>query len=173
MLTTSCNLPWTQSEWGNTWEWLITYDGSWFSMSIPDTWNIWSWKNLPTPKKWTLLLSAISPEIRYWFSSNIIILEDSLNTPVTSKKYSEMNHIQTTKNYLEYTKLWDEPILFQDADESQAYIFEARYNTTTNRIKFIQTAKICGTKIYLLHAAIALDKDAENYIKLFKTFVCQ
>lgn len=59
-----------------------------------------------------------------------------------------------------------------DDDESRVTVFEAKYNNTTARMKFIQTAKVCGTHVYLLHAATTIDKDAGNYIKLFKTFVC-
>lgn len=91
---------------------------------------------------------------------------------MTSKKYSELNQIQTTRNYLEYTKITDDAILFVGDDESRVTVFEARYNTTTARMKFIQTAKVCGTKVYLIHAAIALDKNPDNYIDLFKTFTC-
>ena len=115
---------------------------------------------------------AVSPEINYGFSNNIVILEDTLDSMMTSRKYSELNQIQTTQNYLEYKKIKDEAILFGDDDESHITIFEARYNTNTAKLKFIQTAKVCGTKVYLLHAAIALDKDASNYINLFKTFKC-
>ena len=91
---------------------------------------------------------------------------------MTSKRYSELNQIQTTRNYLEYTKISDDAILFVGDDESRVTVFEARYNTTTARMKFIQTAKVCGTKVYLIHAAIALDKNPDNYISLFKTFTC-
>lgn len=115
---------------------------------------------------------AVSPEINYGFSNNIVILEDTLDSIMTSRKYSELNQIQTTQNYLEYKKIKDEAILFVDDDESHITIFEARYNSNTTKLKFIQTAKVCGTKVYLLHAAIALDKDANNYINLFKTFKC-
>jgi hypothetical protein len=118
-------------------------------------------------------MATVSPEVRYGFSNNIVIMRDSLNTPVTSKKYSEINQIQTTRNYLEYTKISDAAILFDDDDESRIYTFQARYNTTTPRMQFIQTAKVCGTTVYLMHAAIALDKDAANYVKLFKSFQCK
>jgi hypothetical protein len=91
---------------------------------------------------------------------------------MTSKKYSEMNQIQTSKNYLEYGKISDGAILFQDDDDSRVTVFEAKYNSTTPKIKFIQTAKVCGTTVYLIHAGITLDKSSENYIKLFKTFSC-
>lgn len=141
-------------------------------MSIPASWKTTIDTHLPTPRNGTVVLTAVSPEVRYGFSNNIIILEDLLDTPMTSRKYSEINQIQTTRNYLEYTKLSDEAILFGDDDESRIHAFEARYNTTTSRMKFIQTAKVCGTKVYLIHAAIALDKDTKNYTDLFKTFRC-
>ena len=100
-------------------------------------------------------------------------MADSINTPVTSKKYSELNHIQTTKNYLEYTKIQELPIAFGDSDTSLLYVFEARYNKTTPRMKFIQTAKVCGTQVYLLHISVSLDKAPEKYIELLKTFACK
>jgi hypothetical protein len=130
-------------------------------------------KSLPTPRKWMLVLTARSPEVRYGFSNNIIVMRDTLDTPMTSRTYSEMNQIQTMRNYLEYTKISDESILFSDDDEWRVYIFEARYNTTTSRQKFIQTAKVCGTDVYMIHAAIALDKNTDNYISLFKSFACE
>ena len=99
-------------------------------------------------------------------------MRDSLDAPLTSKKYSELNQIQTAKNYLEYTKVSDSAILFGDDDESRITIFEAKYNTTTPRMKFIQTAKVCGTTVYLIHATVSLDKNTDNYTNLFKTFRC-
>lgn len=44
-------------------------------------------------------------------------MRDTLEVPMTSKKYIEMNQIQTTRNYLEYTKISDESVLFSDDDE--------------------------------------------------------
>ena len=142
-------------------------------MNIPDTWASAMAASLPTPRHGEVVMTAVSPEVRYGFSNNIVIMQDVLDTPMTSRKYSELNQIQTTRNYLEYTKLSDEVILFEDEDESRIYVFEARYNTTTQRMKFIQTAKVCGTRVYLMHAAIALDKDAANYTSLFKSFQCK
>ncbi len=167
-----CSLPGTQSETA-VGEGLTPYTGSGYSMSVPSTWNTTPSVSLPMPRHGQVVLTAISPEIRYGFSNNIIIMQDALDTPMTSRKYSELNQIQTTRNYLEYTKLSDEVILFEDEDESRVYVFEARYNTTTQRMKFIQTAKVCGTRVYLMHAAIALDKDAANYTSLFKSFQCK
>lgn len=169
---TGCTLPGTQTEQSSA-EGLVSYIGSGFSIDIPEGWVTTPSQTIPTPKNGTVVLTAISPEVRYGFSNNIIVMKDSLDTPVTSKKYSELNQLQTTRNYLEYTKILDDALLFGDDDESRVSVFEAKYNTTTSRMKFIQTAKVCGTSVYLVHAAIALDKNSDNYIDLFRTFECQ
>ena len=81
-------------------------------MNIPDTWASAMAASLPTPRHGEVVMTAVSPEVRYGFSNNIVIMQDVLDTPITSRKYSELNQIQTTRNYLEYTKLSDEVILF-------------------------------------------------------------
>ena len=168
----ACTLPGTQTETA-VGAGLSLYSGSGFTMHVPDTWTSDVTRALPTPRHGSVVMTAVSPEVRYGFSNNIVVMQDVLDTPMTSRKYSELNQIQTTRNYLEYTKLSDDVILFGDEDESRVYVFEARYNTTTGRMKFIQTAKVCGTRVYLMHAAIALDKDAANYTSLFKSFQCK
>ncbi len=100
-------------------------------------------------------------------------MKDTLNGIITSKKYAELSSIQTSKNYLEYTKLQDDLIIFSDSDESRVTVFEAKYNTSTPKLKFIQTAKVCGTQVYLIHFSIALDKSPDAYIALAKTFSCK
>jgi len=103
----------------------------------------------------------------------MLVMEDTLDTPVTSLAYSEKNNLQTTKNYLEYTKLQDDVISFNDSDTSRIYVFEARYNTTSQRMQFIQTAKVCGTRVFVLHITLGLDKDPTKYKELFSTFHCE
>lgn len=128
---------------------------------------------MPSPYHGLLMVAYVSPEVKYGFSNNILIMKDALSAPMTSKKYSELNYVQATKNYLEHTKLQDGTITFSDSDESRVYVFEARYNTTTSRMKFIQTAKVCGMDVYLLHVTVSLDKDADDYINLLQTFQCK
>lgn len=166
-----CSLPGTQDE--PTDSTTVLYEGTGFTTMVPSTWEKASGMSLPIPTRGTVILAYISKDVRYGFSNNYIVMSDSLDTPVTSKKYSELNHIQTTKNYLEYTKLQELPFTFTDADESIMYVFEARYNKTTPRMKFIQTAKVCGTRVYLLHASVSLDKVVDKYIELLKTFECK
>lgn len=166
----SCSLPGTQVEIkvdGSS-----QYVGTGFSISYPTTWNEVKNTDLPHPYRGMIVFARVSPEIKYGFSQNMLVMQDSLDIPVTSLSYSEKNNIQTTKNYLEYTKLQDDVISFNDSDTSRVYIFEARYNTTSQRMKFLQTAKVCGTKVFVLHITLGLDKDPAKYKELFSTFHC-
>jgi hypothetical protein len=166
----SCTLPGTQTEINAN---VTNVEMPHFSMNIPKNWKKNTELDMPNTKYWNIELSYISPDVKYGFSNNLVILSDDLKTPMTSKKYAELNQVQSTKKYLEYTKLKNDTILFSDEDDSQVYIFEARYNTTTPRMKFIQTAKVCGTKVYLLHIALSLDKDPGTYTDLLKSFACK
>lgn len=168
---TSCSiLPGTQTEVLDN---ATIHNGNNFSIQIPSTWTTNTGLILPIPKTGSLELALISPEVRYGFSNNLIIMKDSLNGIISSKKYAELNMIQTTKNYLEYTKIQNDLILFSDSDESRVTVFEAKYNPSTPRLKFIQTAKVCGTNVYLIHFSLALDKSPDAYIALAKTFTCK
>lgn len=100
-------------------------------------------------------------------------MSDSLNGIITSTRYAELNSVQSSQKYLEYTKLLDDPIIFTDTDQSRVTVFEAKYNPSTPRLKFIQTAKVCGTSVFLIHFSLALDKVADPYIALAKTFTCK
>lgn len=166
----SCTLPGTQSE---TTQNTALYEGKLFSMSVPKSWSGAAPKTLPTPKKWTIELAYVSPDTKYGFSNNLVIMSNALDTIVTSKKYSELNQLQTSKNYLEYTKTTDQDITFTDKETSRVYIFEARYNESSPRMKFVQTARVCGTTVYLLHFSLSLDKDPTLYLPLLQTFVCK
>lgn len=151
----------------------VVHTGSWFSMQVPALWNVNTGVLLGSPKSGSLELALMSPDVRYGFSNDLIIMKDTLNGIITSAKYAELNAIQTKWNYLEYTKIQSDPIIFSDTDESRVSVFEAKYNLATPKLKFIQTAKVCGTSVYLIHFAIALDKSPDAYIALAKTFTCE
>jgi hypothetical protein len=171
LLLSSCSiLPGTQEEVQDN---ATIYTGSGFSMQVPTLWKSNTGVLLPNPKSGSLELALISPDVRYGFSNNLVIMKDNLNGIISSKKYAELNSVQTTRNYLEYTKIQDELILFSDSDESRISVFEAKYNPATPRLKFIQTAKVCGTSVYLIHFSLALDKSPDAYIALAKTFSCK
>ncbi len=128
---------------------------------------------LPVPAHGSVVFAAKSSEKKYNFSNNFLIIKDHLDAVMTSAAYSEMNNLQTTRKYLEYSPVKSAEILFKDGDVSKAYVFEAKYNSNTPRMRFVQTAKICGLDVYLLHFTVALDRDPDNYIALTKTFECK
>lgn len=92
---------------------------------------------------------------------------------MSSEAYSIANNKQTMRKYAEYTPVNNEAIIFGDDDHSRVYVFDAQYNTQTPRMRFLQTAKVCGTTVYLLHIAIGIDRDPANYIQLIRTFTCK
>ena len=171
-LLTSCSLPGTQTETtseGNT----ALIDAKTFSVRVPKTWTPAASSSLPTPKKGIIEIAYVSPEMKYGFSNNFIVMSSTLDAPMTSKKYSQLNQLQTTRNYLEYSKLTDEDMTFTDSEVTRVYTFEARYNETSPRMRFVQTARVCSGTVYLMHLALSLDKDPTIYIPLLQTFVCK
>ena len=142
-------------------------------MEVPPLWTAKTGAILPNPRTGTVLLALVSPDTSYGFSNNLIVMQDSLNGIITSKQYAELNSVQSSKKYLEYTKLQDDPIIFPDTDQSRITVFEAKYNPATTRLKFVQTAKVCGTQVYLIHFSLALAKSPDAYIALAKTFTCK
>lgn len=171
-LLTSCSLPGTQTEStsdGNT----TLVEAKLFSLRVPKTWTAALVNTLPTPKKGMIEIAYVSPDVKYGFSNNLIVMSNVLDTPMTSKKYSELNQIQTTRNYLEYTKLTDAEMRFSDSEIGRVYTFEARYNEAAPRMKFLQTARVCGGTVYLIHFALTLDKDPTIYVPLLQTFICK
>ena len=171
LLLSSCSLlPGTQTEVASN---ARVYTGSGFAMQVPALWVVQTGTVLPVPRAGTLSLALISPDTRYGFSNNLVIMRDSLAGIITSSKYAELNSVQSSQKYLEYTKLLDDPIIFTDTDTSRVTVFEAKYNPSTPRLKFIQTTKVCGTNVFLIHFSLALDKASDPYIILAKTFTCE
>lgn len=157
--------------------WLNPYENTEFTMSLPSNWDILTntWNVLPKPKNWEISLASSSSELKYWFSSNILVLSQKLNKQVSSLDFSILNNVWSTKEYLEYLKLESKSFDFSDWDKSNLYIFEAKYNITTPKLKFLQVWKVCGiTKAYLLTIALSTDiKDTSKYEEILKTFKCK
>lgn len=147
--------------------------GSGFVMQLPEKWSTSGSVDGVTSGNGELVLASVSPEKKYNFSDNIVVLVDSLNFLGTSKQYSEQNNIKTQKKYLEYANITNGALLFKDSDEGKYYVFRAKYNNSTQKLKFIQTAKVCGTKVFVLHGSMALDADANTFADIFRTFECK
>lgn len=153
---------------------VVDFTGSGFSMKIPSNWtSSGTIDSLPTPWQWEVVLWSVSPDKKYNFSNNILVLKEELPHAGSSAQYSQLNHKSTQKKYIDYKFVDSGSMIFSDNDEGRYYVFDGKYNTKTQKIRFIQTAKMCGTTVYLLHASVALGTPSDNYISLFRTFSCQ
>ncbi|HRI36619.1 MAG TPA: hypothetical protein PK765_06225 [bacterium] len=148
--------------------------GTGYSVSVPSAWTEVPAKNLPTIPRGTIELAMNSREISGGFANNLTILSESLDRDTTSREYAITNNTLSTAEYIEYQKLSETEIAFVDEDTSLLYEFEARYNTTTPKIRFFQTAKICGQKAYLITVGVSLDTEGSTrYEELVKSFECR
>lgn len=157
-------------------EWLVLQEKSDFSIQVPATWEVIenSWSVLPTPSEWKIEL-AVSAKNNETFKNNLLILSDTLNTFSTSKDFSILNNIWASRDYIDYKILETKEIKFLDEEISLLYVFEARYNMESPKIKFLQTAHICNqTKAFFFTIAIPTStKDISKYEDLLKTFKCK
>lgn len=135
----------------------VEFSGSGFTIQLPKNWtSSGSMADAPAQTNGTIVATSVSPEKKYNFSDNIMIIEDSLNYIGTSTQYSEQNHNKTREKYFEYQHIKKNDIIFSDSDPSKYFVFNAKYNDNTQKLRFVQTAKICGTRVYLLHSTLAL-----------------
>lgn len=149
------------------------YEWNQFKLNVPKAWTQVDQKELPNINNGKLELALTSTEITAWFANNLVIISEDLQNTTTSLKYWITNYIRTTWSVQEYTKLNEESFKFSDNDESKLYTFEAKYNTQTPKRKFLQTAKICDKKAYLLTIGINLDNTGiTKYETLLKSFSC-
>lgn len=157
---------------------LTTFKGEGFSIDVPKSWIAKEAKEIPTPKNGSVALAMTSTDISSGFANNLLILKDTLTADekgekMTSKKYSIVNQALTTGSYEEYTKIDEKEIAYADEDVSNLYVFEAKYNRDTPKKRFVQTAKVCGDKVYLVTVGIELNSGSTSkYENLAKSFQC-
>lgn len=142
-------------------------------MLVPRAWSGTQNTHTINLQNGIFIAGFISPDIKSGFSNNLIIMKDTLENIMTSEQYSTINNLQTKKNYLEYIAKKDEIFRFSDDETSRLYIFEAKYNESTPRMQYIQTARVCGSNVYLLHFLLSVDKKADVYTELLKSFTCK
>lgn len=173
VLVASCSKNSTETP-SVEWKSASVVTGSGFSIAIPSWWSSsGTLEALGNPQTGKILLAAVSPTKKYNLANNIIIMEDDLEKIGSSAQYTELNNFQTQKKYSEYSLVTTGPVLFSDSDESKYYVFDAKYNTNAPKVRFIQSAKICGTKAYLIHILLAAGTNPTEYIPIIKTFTCK
>ncbi len=162
-------------EVSNTWLSEVTWN--WYTINVPSSWEVIEdkWSILPKAKVWEIELAISSTNFISWFANNLLILSDDLQKITTSKEYSMLNNIWAETDYLEYTELSSNEIMFIDEEPWIIYTFEAKYNMDTPRLKFLQTSHICNwTKAYFMTIALPTTvKDTSKYEYLLSTFMCK
>lgn len=155
---------------------LVNYAGDRFDISIPENWNVLNEKQnlLPQPSEGKIELSAQSQEAKGGFFNNVLILSDTLKTFTDSQEFAIANNVGARSQYIDYLELENKSFDFIDGTSSQLYIFEAKYNMETPKIKFIQTAYVCNPNIgYLLTMAVSPSvKVTDKYETLLSSFSC-
>lgn len=147
-----------------------------FSVGVPENWEILNDKEnlLPEPSEGNIELSAQSKESKWGFFNNLLVLSDELNSFTDSTEFSIANNVWARGLYLDYNELDNKIFEFVDGTVSQLYVFEAKYNMETPKIKFIQTAYVCNPKTgYLLTLAVSPTiKKTDKYQELLSSFTC-
>lgn len=144
-----------------------------FKLNILKSWTIVDNKNIPEIQNGKVELAVSSSNVVAWFAENLVILSEDLKEKTESKRYSIVNYALSTSTYLEFTKLNEKSITFPDKDESNLYIFEAKYNTATPKRRFLQTAKVCDKKVYLITIWVWVDTiNTAKYEDLITSFEC-
>lgn len=156
---------------------LVKTETASLSIEIPTNWAVIDDIEtiLPKAKDGKIELAVTSENIVNGFANNLLILSDDLNTFVTSKDFSMLNNIWAETDYLDYKKIESKEFKFLDEELSVLYIFEAKYNLDTPKLKFLQTAHICNqNKAFFLTLAIPTNiKDTSKYEYLLSTFACK
>jgi hypothetical protein len=155
---------------------LTTFEWTGYSISIPGNWDVMNDKNniLPEPSQWKIELSVQSSQPKWGFLNNLLILSDTLKTFTNSTEYSMANNVWARREYIDYLALENKEFTFLDDSKSQLYVFEAKYNLETPKLKFLQTAYVCNPdKGYFLTIAISPSiKKIDKYETLLSTFSC-
>ena len=155
---------------------LRLYSGKDFSMQIPAAWNDLSNNKevLPNPSVGNVELAITSANTKNWFANNLIILSQELEDKISSKDYAITNNIWAENEYLNYYSIKKDEFEFLDWEKSMIYVFKAKYAENTPILKFIQTARVCDNKAFLLTIALPLEiKDTTKYEKMLSTFECK
>lgn len=158
---------------------LTTYKWKGFTLDIPAAWvvmdlnNSWS-VSLPNPREWALELVVSSKEEKSWFINNLIVLSKDLEEATTSYDFITKNNPRNYKWYEYFYEEANKDFVFTDWEKSKLYIFLAKYNKDNDKLRFIQTARVCDEKkSFFLTIGVSLDiNDTAKYEDIFKSFKC-
>jgi hypothetical protein len=129
---------------------LIKHTGNGYTMRVPASWHAVDSAKVTAPVVGKIELALRSLVNKRGFMNNLIVLSDTIQTPATSSEYVSQSMLWASREYLSMKIENDEQITFADGEKSRLVIFRAKYNEVTEEHLFFQTARICGTTVYLL-----------------------
>ena len=129
---------------------LTRYRGNGFEMQRPASWGIVDPATLSAPVSGRIELAVRSQVNTRGFMNNLLVLSDTLMTEVTSSEYARQSMNIANKQYLSVSIVREDALTFDDNGTSRVSIFHAKYNEVTEERLFMQTARVCGTSVYLL-----------------------
>lgn len=94
----------------------------------------------------------------------------------TASEYVSQSMLWASREYLTMTVDSDEQLKFSDGQTSRLVIFRAKYNEVTEEHLFMQTARICDKKVYLITLGLENDTLADTYDRyrpILASFTCQ
>lgn len=158
---------------------LTPYNWSDFTLNIPASWEVKDLKdtwsiNLPNPREGELEMVVSATEEKSGFINNLIILSKELEEEIISYDFMSINNPKNYKWYEYYYEDTVKDIEFSDWEKSKLYIFIAKYNKDNDKLKFMQTARVCGgKKSFFLTMGLSLNiNDTAKYEEIFRSFKC-
>lgn len=129
---------------------LMRYRGNTFEIRVPASWENIGSDQLVTPIRGTIELAMRSQVSNRGFMNNLTILSDDTYTEATASEYLQQSVVWASKEYLKTTVESQESLEFDDGEKSRLAIYHAKYNEVTEERLFMQTARLCGKRVYLL-----------------------
>jgi len=160
-----------------TTSWLVKQETQNISIEVPSNWEVITDKEniLPKAKDWEIELAVSSKTVVNWFANNMLILSADLAKYTTSSDFAMLNNIWAQTDYIDYTSIESKEFTFADEEKTMLYIFEAKYNLDTPKLKFLQTAHICNqNKAYYVTIALPTSvTDTSKYEEFLATLACK
>lgn len=119
-------------------------------MQFPASWENVESTEFTAPIRGTIELAMRSQVSNRGFMNNLTVLSDDIYSESTSSEYLRQSVIWASKEYRDMTVESQEVIDFNDGVSSLLAIYRAKYNEITEERLFMQTARVCGKKVYLL-----------------------
>jgi hypothetical protein len=155
---------------------LVKYTGTGYALRVPASWEKVESSKISAPVTGKIEVAMRSPVNKKGFMNNLVILSDTIATPATSSEYVSQSMSWAAKEYLTLAIDSDEQVVFADDSTSRLIIFRAKYNEVTEEHLFMQTARICGSTVYLITLGLERETWSESYDRyrpIFRSFTCQ